>query len=78
MGPENLSHVSSWLGTLVENHCSKGCRARAGDLGFGGTRGHGRRACLCPGWDSGSLVQRKFHNHIVNICTTQKGPLTSL
>ena len=27
--------VSSWVGTPLDSHFSKGCRARAGDLGIG-------------------------------------------
>ena len=75
-GCESAS-LSVRMGTPVENHCSKGCRARAGDLGLGGGRGRGRRAFPCPGWGSGSLVQRMFDTLPPGCFATQEGSLTT-
>ena len=48
VGPENPSHVSSQMGTPVEDHCSKGGSPRAGDLGLreGGARVGGPLSAL--------------------------------
>ena len=75
-GAENLP-LSSQVGTPVENPCSKGCRARARDLGLRKRRGPSRRAFLCPGWGSGSLVQRTFDTLPPRSLATQEGSLTT-